>query len=185
MIKALLKPFFIAWEILYSWIHNIHVVENSPYGLLRIKVYPYRGQPVTLKDNTQIRDGDLVAELHISNLVLTKGRIGDIEISSSLHTLPLFREEFKNLASMVREGKLGSKVTAIFAITLMGPGLRRMGFSLLPMASDRKSRSLKRWMSFLGWLFSPSGVKYRSRSRTSREPQQCWMSVNELLSRYG
>lgn len=74
MLKKLIVPVFILWEKIYSWIYRIRIVDNSPYQLLRIAVHPHKGEPLPLDKDDHVQPGDYVAELHISNIAIARGR---------------------------------------------------------------------------------------------------------------
>lgn len=181
----ILRPFINLWEKFFSWKENIQTVENSPHGLLRIAFHPYHGEPISLSDEDQINSGDYIAELHINNLTLAKGKVGDVEVASDLQLLPLFRDEMRNLARLAQERKLDPRVKAIWGVTMMGPGLRRLGFSLKPMKEGQNQTSLKIWMNFLKWVYSPQQDRKHKKNKTGRGPHEYWMSVDHLIKKYG
>lgn len=181
----ILRPLVNLWEKFFSWKENIKIVENSPYGLIRIAFHPYSGDPIPLSEGVEIKNGDYVAELHISNLTLAKGKVGDVKVASDLQLLPLFREEMRNLARLAEEGKLDPRVKALWGVTMMGPGLRRLGFNLRPMKEGRQRTSMRIWMNFLKWLYSPPGTQKQRKSKKTRQPQEYWMSIDYLIEKYG
>jgi len=181
----ILRPFINLWERFFSWKKNIQMVEGSPHGLLRIAFHPYHGDPIPLSDEDEIKSGDYIAELHIANLTLAKGKVGDIEVASDIQLLPLFRNEMRNLARLAQENKLDPRVKAFWGVTMMGPGLRRLGFNLRPMKESRSRASLRIWMNFLKWVYSPPGAQKHRKSKTAREPQEYWMSIDYLIKKYG
>ncbi len=184
MIKRLILPVFVLWEKFYSWIYGIRIVENSPYQLLRIAIHPHKGEPLPLDENVYVQPGDYVAELHISNIAIARGKVGNVTVASDIHLLPLFREEMRNLARLIRQGKLDPRVKALWGITLFGPGVRRMGFSVRPLPPGKNTTRLKNWMSFLRWVFSPSTAKKPSKTGTTRQPMEFWISIQQFIERY-
>lgn len=185
MLKSILRPIIILWEKIFERIANIKLVENSPYGLLRMTVHPYKGQSITLSDGTRLNKGDYVIELHISNLTLAKGKVGGVEVANNIRLLPLFREEIHNLAQLASHGKLDARAKAIWGITMMGPGLKRLGFQLEPMDNSFHSRLLVMWMNFLKWVFYPSQSKTPPKGKSRQNGHQYFMSIEQLMKRYG
>ncbi len=185
MLKSILRPIIILWEKIFERIENIKVVENSPHGLLRMTVHPYKGQPTTLSDGTRLNTGDYVIELHISNLALAKGKVGDVEVSNDIRLLPLFREEIHNLAQLASHGKLDPRAKVIWGITMMGPGLKRLGFQLEPMDNSIHSRLLIMWMNFLKWFFYPDKSKSSFKRKSRHKGYQYFMSIEQLIKSYG
>ncbi|NLN40438.1 MAG: hypothetical protein GX160_00300 [Clostridiales bacterium] len=184
MLKSIIRPIIILWEKIFERIENIEVVPNSPYGLLRMAVHPYKGQPTVLSDGTRLNTGDYVIELHISNLVLVKGKVGDVEVANNIRLLPLFREEMHNLAGLASHGKLDPRAKAIWGVTMMGPGLKRLGFQLEPMDHSTHSRLLVMWMNFLKWVFYPTQLKPSSKHKSRQKGYQYFMSIEQLIRRY-
>lgn len=184
MLKSIIRPIIVLWEKIFAWMENIKVVDDSPYGLLRMSVHPFKGQTTILSDGTKVEPGDYVMELHVANLTLAKGEVGGIKVASDIHLLPLFREEMVNLASLASKGKLDPRVKALWGVTMLGPGLRRLGFELQPMKDNLGSRCLVMWMDFLKWVFSPSDAKASSKKRSKRKGYQYWMSIEQLRNKY-
>ncbi|HHZ14152.1 MAG: YkoP family protein [Caldicoprobacterales bacterium] len=184
MLKSIIRPIITLWEKIFSWAENIKPVEGSPYGLLRMSVHPYKGLPATLDDETKISPGDYVLELHISNLTLAQGVVAGIEVTSDIQLLRLFREEIAHLAQQAHQGKLDPRIKAIWGVSMMGPALRRLGFTLEPMKEGMGSKMIVMWMTFLKWVFSPKDAKTASRKKRKRQGYQYWMSLEQLINRY-
>lgn len=184
MIKKLIVPIFILWEKIFAKLHHIYTVENSPYGLLRMSIHPYSGNPLPLEDGSTLQPGEYVAELHISNTVIYSGKVGNVTVASDIHLLPLFREEIQNLARLARDGKLDPRVKALWGITLFGPGVRRMGFQMRPLPPGKNAAMLRAWMGFLRWIFSPPTAHRRSKTSATRQAQEFWMSIKYLVEKY-
>ena len=181
MLKKLIVPVFILWEKIYSWIYRIRIVDNSPYQLLRIAVHPHKGEPLPLDKDDHVQPGDYVAELHISNIAIARGKVGNVTVASDVHLLPLFRKEMQNLAALI-----ASKLTscALWGVTLFGPGVRRLGFSVRPMPPGRNTDRLKNWMTFLRWVFSPPTAKKPSKTSAGRQPMEFWISTQQFTEKY-
>ena len=184
MLKKLIVPVFILWEKIYSWIYRIRIVDNSPYQLLRIAVHPHKGEPLPLDKDDHVQPGDYVAELHISNIAIARGKVGNVTVASDVHLLPLFRKEMQNLAALIRQGKLDTRVKALWGVTLFGPGVRRLGFSVRPMPPGRNTDRLINWMTFLRWVFSPPTAKKPSKTSAGRQPKEFWISTQQFTPKY-
>lgn len=184
--KSIAQTIISWWEKFFAWKENIHHIDGSKYRLLRFNIHPYNcKETLELPDGNQIKPGDYVAELHISNLVISKDQIGDITITSELQLLPMFREEMKLLGHLASQGKIDPRVKAIWGITLFSPGVRRLGFSIKPLDNNFKAWRLKTWMGFLGWVFSVPVYHPHGKSKTKRNPCEFFMSMDELIKKYG
>ena len=168
MLKKLIVPVFILWEKIYSWIYRIRIVDNSPYQLLRIAVHPHKGEPLPLDKDDHVQPGDYVAELHISNIAIARGKVGNVTVASDVHLLPLFRKEMQNLAALIRQGKLDPRVKALWGVTLFGPGVRRLGFSVRPMPGRNTDRL--KLMTFLRWCSPPTPKT--AKTSAGRQPME-------------
>lgn len=188
MLKSIIRPILSLWEKLFSWVENISIIENSPYGLLRMSIHPYKGRTTTLPDGTRVSKGDLIMELHISNLTLAKGEVDNIKVASDIQLLPLFREEIANVRQLWANKKLDPSIKAIWGVTMMGPAMRRLGFIVKPMEKDFRSNFIMGWMKFLKWVFSPHDSRNphrkNQRKKTKRQGSEYWMSMDNLLEKY-
>ena len=184
--KAPIKKIIGLWEMFFTRKEHLKDIEGSRYKLLKMSLHPYEGETIICKDGTSITAGDIIAELHISNLILSSNKVGDVTINSELQLLPIFREEFNHLGKLAAQKKLDPRIKAIWGITLFTPGVRRMGFSVRPMKPGCQTTRLRIWMNFLKWVFPPPNIQHKHKTKSkNRQPHEFYMSINELVEKYG
>ncbi|NLJ41952.1 MAG: hypothetical protein GX352_10170 [Clostridiales bacterium] len=185
MLKSMLRPVVSLWERFFIWAYKVTPIEGSPHGLLRISAHPYKGKPETLSDGTRVLPGDYVLELHISNMIIYTGNGADRKVISGHEFLGPFRQEIANLAHLARLGRLDSRVKAVWGVTMLGAGLKRLGFELKPMEAGFCTKCLILWMNFLKWLYSPTQRSSAGKSKNPRrQGYQYWLSIEQLIEKY-
>ena len=129
------------WERFFSQLFQIR--EVHPGGLSRLNTRRYPGPALELQDGTTIEPGELVGELHLSNrkaMQLQQGCINRVKAFIAIKKE--MKRELSYLATLVAEGGVTPDVPAYYAITLMHPFARSLGFEVRDF--DNK---------FLAWLY--------------------------------
>lgn len=169
------------WEHISEHMWPTTQIPNAPYGILRMRIAPYRGEPLTLPDGTEIGEGSVVGEIHCNNPRL-------LEVASSGATNPFAasREDLRSLAQWVRDDEVGRQVIAFYGVTLLVKGAARLGFTIRERPINIRRRFERVFMSGLLLLYTPDGVERLSKGTTPKSyPQEIWISRRELIRRYG
>ena len=155
----------------------------GPDALLGLERHRYRGAALTLADGTRIRPGDPTWIIHFDNgrlrrLVPNPGA----PLTNAWHAAR--RDMARIAAAHVALGP-GEPPVAYTGISILAPLARRAGFELRP-------RRRTAWVRLEDWYlrsvlarWAPGG---RARLRRGHRPlvtEEVWMSVAELLRRYG
>jgi len=153
-------------------------------GAVLAEVRRNNGHTVTLADGSEIKAGDTIVELHISNnwfrerhkLGLTTARVTRDMLVSFTHDLHILAKELDN--------GIFSNCTALHGCTHIGVVTRRIGFQVVETPNSLWKRFARFYISGLVQAYGPR----RSRTRRSNEPlelEEVWFSKRELLRRYG
>lgn len=185
MLRSLIKIGIVQWEKLICKFKKIQPIEGSAYGLLCLKASRYKGQPINLADNSCLNKGDCIIELHLSNIVLAKGRVGNATVASDLQLIPYIRSELFTLGKLLHLRKDECDIKAIGGVTIHGPGIRRLGFSLYPVHRNAKNTLISIWMRILRWAFSHPKEAVRLRNRIPRYLEHFYMPTSQFIEKYG
>ena len=102
-------------------------VPNSPYGIPRFRMIPFRGEPIVLPDETTINGGSLICELHLDNSVLLR-----LQTGAKVNVMSAFRTELRNMAEWIASENL-TDVQALHGVSILAPLFVRLaGFPSQP-----------------------------------------------------
>lgn len=167
------------WERIKRRMEPVMPIPGAPHGLFLIHIGRYHGRPITLPDGTTISRGDLVYELHLNNQQLARAE-GDLGL------IPQLRADLRALAAWVRRSGSLPGPRALYGFSLMSPGARRLGFTTRDRPLTLKVRLDRFFLVGLLALYNVRGVERLRRGTTYRHyPQEIWMSLDELMRRYG
>ena len=165
------------WERFYLWRHRVRPLGED--SVVRIEMRRHRGRTVALTDGTEVRTGDLVAELHLSNRRVASGSAS--ATWSPFVVLESTRSDLTVLARAVAAGRLGP-VRAVHAVSLVAPALARIGFQVEPLRPSAHSRLLRFYLIGLVAIYNPDGWRSAGRARTRGWPAEAWMSTATLIA---
>ncbi len=171
---------WIWWERFYLWRHRVRPLGDD--SVVRIEVRRHRGRTVSLADGTEVRAGDLVAELHLSNHTVASKSASSTW--SPFAVLGSLRSDLTVLARSVAAGRLGP-VKAVHAVSLVAPALARIGFQVEPLRPSAHARLLRFYLIGLVAIYNPDGWKSAARERRRAWPAEAWMSAATLTRGLG
>ncbi len=186
MLKNFVKSIIVQWEKLICRIKRIQPLEGSNYGLLCIRKTKYKGETLRLTDNSFLNKGDCIIELHLSNIVLAKGIVAEnATVSLDLQIISYMRGELFILGRYLRLQGIDSRIKSIGGVTIHGPGIRRLGFSLYPGKNTLSNSLVFIWMRILRWTFSNPKEAVRLRKRSPRHLEHFYMPISQFIQKYG
>jgi hypothetical protein len=175
---------FLAWP---GWEHIAHRlwptvgIPNAPYGLLRMRLKAYKGQPLTLPGDTTIGRNALVGELHCNNPALLHQ-----VLRHRVNPYRACREDLRCLAAWAGKDSLGIQVEAFFGRTMLAVGAARMGFAVRDVRKGPWLWLERFFMIGLLLLYTESGLGRLTRGTTVLSyPKEVWISRDQLMKRYG
>lgn len=154
-------------------IHGYKKVPDSPVGFFYLVPTSYTGETIVLKDNTTVKKGEMVLELHIINTNLSN-------LNTSYGNLfRMLREELYYVAKYLNQ-KENQQYKAVFGITLLHRLAKRAGFTVIDIGNP-----FKRKMFSLGEniLRKSLGKESNTKKKTNKtlEAKECWMSRDEII----
>jgi hypothetical protein len=149
--------------------------------VFQVTFVQYGKKPFTLPDGTQVRRGDIICRLHITNSVLTQ-----VASQGVWRAQTAMAEDLRALATSVESGELPPNVRAVFGRTVQARAGARLGFAVRARPRSFKSFLDRIYLQGLLALYCPEGVRRLARGRTICSwPDEVWMSRTELVRRYG
>lgn len=185
MLKYLIRSVIIQWEKCFCRIKKIKAIKDSSYDLLSIRKTKYKGETLRLADNCILTKGDCIIEVHLSNIVLAKGKVGDATVASDLQLIPYIRGELFLLGKYLLLRDFNTSIKAVGGVTIHGPGVRRLGFSLYPCQNSLNNSLVSFWMRILRWAFSRPNEAVRMRNRPPRHLEHFYMPISQFIQKYG
>lgn len=185
MFKRFAKILIVLWEKFICMIENIQPIEGSNYNLICIKKVKYRGNPLSLSESCILTKGDYLIEMHLSNILLAKGKVGNATVASDLQLFSYIRNELYTLGKLLRSEQMDANIKAIGGVTIHGPGIRRFGFSLYPSQVNFHNTIVTLWMRFLRWVFSNPKEVVKNKNRSPRHLEYFYMPLSQFIQKYG
>lgn len=174
--------FWPIWEWLTLRVMPHRAIPNAPYHLFEVQFTHVDAKPITLPDGMHIKRRDPVVILHINNRVLSR----IVAETTPWQQLRMMRGDLRALAQWVERGGFPDDIRAIYGYTLLGRAASRLGFTLRRRPSSIRTRLDRFFLMGIMVLYHPGGRERLQRGTTyDTEPVETWMSLGELLRRYG
>ena len=174
--------FWPIWERFTMHIWHVRPIPDAPNGLLEVRFNRYHGKSVTLPDGTAIRKNDPIIEVHFNNPMLLQ-LPSDV---SAWTLLQMLAQDLRALVQWMQQPDSPIDACALFGVSLLSRGTRRLGFTLRPRPKNLLTWFDRFFMNGLLVLYNDKGVGRLLRGTTyGSYPQELWMSRETLLKRYG
>jgi hypothetical protein len=168
-----------AWEQLARMIWPVCEIPDAPYGLLCLRIRPYRGEPVTLRDGTIIKPGARLAELHCNNRAILE------LVQQRRNPFAACRHDLKKLCDWIQQDPVAQQVSALYACTILDKAADRLGFTVRPKPVNLRRRLEKFFFKGLLLLYSQEGLGRLEHGSTIQSyPSDVWLSRDEFLRLY-
>ncbi|HEX6507161.1 MAG TPA: hypothetical protein VF221_05960 [Chloroflexota bacterium] len=170
-----------AWERVSEWIWPIQPIPGARSGILRIRLAPYRGSAIRLRDGTVVHRGAVIGHIHLNNMVAASITA---ESLWQLHHMAV--DDLHALAAWIQRQSPTDRPIALYGRTLLGHAARRVGFSSSPCATTPGMLLFRLYLHGLIVMHSAEGWRRMRRGHVRSAPcSDIWMSTNEFLRRYG
>jgi hypothetical protein len=174
--------FWPMWEWLTLQVMPHHEIPNAPNHLFEVQFSHADANPITLPDGTHIKRRDPIAVLHVNSRALAR----IVNETTPWQQLRMMRNDLRALAEWVAAGGFPQDVHALYGYTLLGRTAPRLGFTIRRRPSTIRSRLDRFFLMGIIVLYHPGGRDRLAHGTTyETEPVETWMSLDELLRRYG
>jgi hypothetical protein len=170
---------WLGWEQLARVVWPVREIPGAPYGMICVRISPYRGEPVLLPDSTVVTKGAILAELHCNNRAILK------LVRERGNPFAACREDLKSLSKWIMQERHGQRVEALYACTILTTAARRLGFTVQEKPVTLRRRLEKFFFKGLLLLYNQQGLaRIQHGSTGNTYPADCWLSKHELLRLY-
>ncbi len=151
------------------------LIPNSKTKNFFVAIHTYKGKPIKLKDDTIIKNGDTVGELHVNNHAanVLDGNLREIFM--------LMDAEFALLAKASRENKTFQNIKAYYGRGVLYPLAAKKGFEVREIETLRLKLFLRVWDNLIKHVYSSSK---RGRNKF-RKPKESWISADYFIQKNG
>jgi len=160
-------------------------VPGSVHGVLLVCYHPYQGKEEIILDETTITPGDMVGELHLSNIRITEIAAEPGNRSLEWRLMEMLKEEFKRLAQACGNGSIPENIKGFYGVNVLVAGARRMGFTLIPIPKGWNRWWLGFWESMLRLIYYSFKTSKKAKLQKTMDPYEVWISRTQLMQRYG
>jgi hypothetical protein len=178
----------IFWPVvdrLLTLVGHIKPLTADGRGIIRISLHRYKGPTRVLNDGSDVRSGDTVIELHMSNDWFKRRRQLNLRISQSpWEILNCFEQDLRLLAQRVVDGTFQG-IGALRGVTFLHTGAKRLGFQVDELPDSLWKKGARFYMAGLARIYNLRTDETPKRRGRSAELKEIWLSKAALLSRYG
>ena len=168
-----------AWEQIARILWPATDIPGAPYRVLCLRIRRYRGESLILPDNTTIRRGTVIAELHCNNRAILE------LVRQRINPFAACRQDLKTLTVWIQQDPRGRLIEALYACTILNRAAERLGFTVMTKPVTLRRRLEKFFFKGLLLLYSQEGLgRIRHGSTTDTYPTDIWLSRRGLLKLY-
>ncbi len=164
---------------------NLKPLRQDKISPISIRIKPHRGHCVKLENNTEIKPGDLVIELHFNNIWFAQQKKIASSFISPIWAITALADDLRYLATQLIAGKFSPKIKALCAVTIFHKAAPRFGFMVMELPSRFWKSLTQFYLHTLRQVYY-GGRKERFFSKAaSLEPKEIWISRVKFIEKYG
>ena len=166
-------------------IYHIKPLKADSSGIICFDLRRYKGPIRVLNDDSKVRTGDTILELHLNNAWFKRRRKLNLRASQSPREfLGCFAQDLHFLAQQITIGMFGN-ITALHGSTLLDVAARRLGFQVDKLPDSLWKKGGRFYMAGLMQVYHLRGDKVSRLREKPWELKEVWLSRAALLTRYG
>lgn len=166
-------------------IYRIRPLKDDDSGIIRFNLRHYKGTTRVLNDGSEVKTGDTIIEVHLSNDWFKRRRNLNLKASQSPREfLGYLVQDLHLLAQQIAGGTFGN-IAALHGITLLHVAARRLGFQIDELPDSLWKKGARFYMAGLMQVYHLRGDEVSGLREKSWELKEIWLSKTGLLARYG
>lgn len=160
-------------------------VRTDDTGIIRYDLHRYKGPTKALNDGSEIKTGDTIIELHLSNAWFKRRRNLYLSASQSPREfLGCFAQDLGILAQQISTGIFGD-IAALHGNTLLYVAARRLGFQVDDLPDSLWKKAARFYMAGLMQAYHLRIGGVSELREKHWELKEVWFSRVALLNKYG
>jgi len=189
MLKSLPPRFvLVLWPVvdrLLRVVQHIRPLKADDSGIIRFNLRHYKGPTRVLNDGSEVKAGDTIIELHLSNDWFKRRRKLNLKASQApREVLGCLAQDLHLLAQKVASGTFGN-ITALHGSTILQAGAKRLGFQVDELPDSLWKKGARFYMAGLMQVYHLRGDEVSGLREKPWELKEAWLSRAALLTRYG
>ena len=189
MLKSVPPRFvLVLWPVvdrLLRVVQHIRPLKADDSGIIRFNLRHYKGPTRILNDGSEVKAGDTIIELHLSNDWFKRRRKLNLKASQSpREVLGYLAQDLHLLAQKVASGTFGN-ITALHGSTILQAGAKRLGFQVDELPDSLWKKGARFYMAGLMQVYHLRGDEAWGLREKTWELKEVWLSRAALLTRYG
>jgi peptidoglycan-N-acetylglucosamine deacetylase len=166
-------------------IYRIRPLKADDSGIIRFSLHRYKGTTRVLNDGSEVKTGDTIIEVHLSNDWFKRRRNMNLKASQSPREfLGYLVQDLHLLAQQIAGGTFGN-IAALHGVTLLHVAARRLGFQIDELPDSLWKKGARFYMAGLMQVYHLRGDEVSGLREKSWELKEIWLSKTGLLAKYG
>lgn len=166
-------------------VQGIKPLKADNSGIIRFSLRHYKGLTRILDDGSEVKTGDTIIELHMSNDWFKRRRRLNIKVSQSpREIMGCFEQDLRFLAQQVANGTFEG-VAALRGSTFFHTGAKRLGFQVEELPDSLWKKGARFYMAGLMQIYHLRADEAHKRRGRPLELKEVWLSRAALLNKYG
>lgn len=167
--KKMLISLWLMWEKAFHAMFKLKQVGDSSDPTFYYRVVTYTGKDVDLTEGSRIVKGDLVAELHFDNKMLSDiAMTSKSPIATGIRMLREVEQALPQLAVQLEDDPDAKDIKAVYGVTMIHRGADRLGFEVLKLPDGWFARTSRIYLRILVKVLT--NKKHSNNARSRREP---------------
>ncbi|MFD0960999.1 polysaccharide deacetylase family protein [Paenibacillus chungangensis] len=186
LMKRTVISLWLLWERAFHAAFRLKQVGEGDKPSFHYRVTTYNGQSVEFADGGAIGKGDVVAELHFDNGMLSSiAARYKSPLAAGLRVIREVEHALPQLARQLAEDPDASNIKAVYGVTMIHRGADRLGFEVFNLPDGLFARSTNVYLRLLTKVLTPSDSGNRRKDRNKRlkeatSPRMLLMPVHRI-----